>query len=565
VLELERSHNSTWLREFYRFRRWATARPHLRRCGGTILVVGVLLTPSIWMLSVIPPLWNGIDAYVQVTYPPGPGTILQWGPLYCFVARIPLYVGYAIDCLRARAPFPTPVFLVHPILSDSGVFVLLLSQHVALCCSALYLIALTTRLFWVRLILAIAWAANPLFYTFAHQVGSDTLSMILILLAAGMGLKIVQHSQTFPRKEWLLFGILLWLCILTRHINASLAALMPLTFILLGGYRLIAMLFIRSQRLGLWQRLAVRQTLEKAIVAITVGISGIVLANVSLRILCRADQIPYYSTVGFTFLFRLTFLAELSPEKRNQLLDEVNNHTASADVKEMIRLVRDAFPGDTPKWDPMAFMQKARLSLFPPQTDPQGEKFYHALNRTEQAFLYSPPKVFLSAVAADFKTSQEVTIPSVVRRLFNSTAFYFLYPKLMPDFAALCSFRDKSTAQIIAVFKKHGYFRRPKGLSYSALLVLWVVNLALLVALARMRKEEVATVSSYAAALTLVGLFMMLANCVLNGFLPRYTLPMWELTIVSASVLFGKTIECLFSPPTPPIARVIVNANHGIM
>ena len=39
---------------------------------------------------------------------------------------------------------------------------------------------------------------------------------------------------------------------------------------------------------------------------------------------------------------------------------------------------------------------------------------------------------------------------------------------------------------------------------------------------------------------------MMLANCVLNVFQPRYTLPMWELTIVSATALFGQTIECLF-------------------
>jgi hypothetical protein len=118
----------------------------------------------------------------------------------------------------------------------------------------------------------------------------------------------------------------------------------------------------------------------------------------------------------------------------------------------------------------------------------------------------------------------------------------------MPDHAALFTFRDKSSAQIMAIFKKHSYFHHPKNFSYSAFLFSWCVNLALLAVLAKMRQEEVAAVSSYAAALTLVGLFMMLANCVLNVFQPRYTLPMWEPTIVSATVLFGKTIECLFSP-----------------
>ena len=79
--------------------------------------------------------------------------------------------------------------------------------------------------------LAIAWAVNPLFYTFAHTVGSEALSMILSLVGAA-GLRIIQSSRKVPRKEWLLFGDLLWFCILTRHINAVLAALMPAALIL---------------------------------------------------------------------------------------------------------------------------------------------------------------------------------------------------------------------------------------------------------------------------------------------------------------------------------------------
>ena len=68
----------------------------------------------------------------------------------------------------------------------------------------------------------------------------------------------------------------------------------------------------------------------------------------------------------------------------------------------------------------------------------------------------------------------------------------------------------------MAIFKKRSYFHHPKNFSYSAFLFSWCVNLALLGVLAKIHKEEVAAVSSYAAALTLVGLFMMLANCFLN-------------------------------------------------
>jgi len=501
------------------------------------------------MLSVIPPLWRNVDAYYQVTQPPGHATILQWGPLYCFVARIPLYVGYAIDCAKAAAPFPALAFFVHPILTDSGVFLLLLLQHVALCSAAFYLIALASRLFWVRLILAVAWAVNPLFYSFAHCVGSETLGMILVLLVGATGLRIMRRPPKVSGKAWLLFGILLWLSILSRHINATLAGLMPLTFLLWSAHQLIMVRFARSDLLGRWRRLQARQALQRTIFALGIGISCIVLANLSLRGLCHAVQIPYHSTVGFTFLFRLKFLAGLPAEKRSQLLDKVAKNTDSADVKKLISLLQDAFPDENSDWHVMPFKQKAQATLFPLQTDPGEEKFYVVLNRTVRAFLCPPEKTFLSVVATDFNRSLEATIPSVVGQIFDSTTLYFSYPEQMPDLAALSTLRDKNAAQIMAIFKRHSYFHHPKNFTYSVFLFFWSVNLALIAVLAKARREKLAVVFSYSVALTLVGLFMMLANCFLNMFHPRYTLPMCELTVISLFILLGEAMRSLFYPP----------------
>jgi hypothetical protein len=482
-----------------------------------------------------------------VTRQPGPGTILQYGPLYCFIARIPLYLGYVIDRVAGGASLPTPSFFVHPILTDSGVLVLLLSQHVALCFTAFHLIAVTSRLFWVRLVLAVAWASNPLFYTFAHCIGTETLSLILVLLIAATGLRIIRYSHRVPWKEWVLFGILLWLCILTRHINATLAGLLPLTFLVLSACRLVMIEFARSQLLRRWQGLRVKQGLQKATLAVAVGISCIVLANVSLRGLCYAAKTPYHSTVGFTFLFRLKFLAGLPVEKRNQLLDKVSKNTDSADVKKLISLLRNSFGDENPSWDVAGFKKRALESLFSPQTDTTEEQFYVVLNRMAQVFLYPPEKILLNAVASDFKRSQEVTIPSVVRQLFVATAFYFSHPGTMPDCASLRTFRDASSAQVMAIFKKHSYFQYAKNFGYGAFMLVWCINLVLLGVVAKVRMKEFDAVSSYAAALTLVGLFMMLANCLLNVFQPRYTLPMWELTIISVSILSAKTLEYLFA------------------
>lgn len=526
---------------------WTAARPGLLRFGAPIVLFGVLLTPSVWMLNVIPPLWRDVDAYAQTTLPPGPGTILHYDPLYCFAARIPLYLGYAIDYLRAGGPLPSLRFFVHPILTDSGVLTLLISQHIALACATFYLIASTSRMFWVRLMLAIAWAANPLFYTFAHTVGSEALSMILILLVAATGLRMVQHPRKLPGTEWLLFAILLWLCILTRHINAALAAVMPAAFIVLATYHLIAVPFTQREALRQWQRLKTRQVLQKAILGVGVGISCIFLANASVRVLCYAARIPHYSTLGLTFLYRLKFLAVLPAEKREQLLDGVTKNTASEDVKKLISLLRKSFPAGTSNWDVGDFNQNARASLFPRQTDSYDEKYAVLLNQMALAFLYPPQEIFLSAVATDFKRSQRITIPDVVSFLFVTTRFYFSHRDAMPQCASLVTFRDRNAEQVFAIFKKHAFFQHPKNLGYRGLLFCWLMSLALFVAIAKMRRQKAGTIASYAAALAAVGLLMMLANCALTVFQPRFTLPMWELTIISVSILSAKTLEYIFA------------------
>ena len=527
----------------------------LHKLGASFVLIAVLLAPSIWMLSAIPPLWRDVDAYLQLTRPPGPNTILQYGPLYCFVARIPLYLGYAAECLRVGASLPTLSFFAHPVLSDSGVFLLVGSQHLALALTSSYVIAVSTRLLLVRFIIAVAWAANPLFYTLAHCVGGETLSMILVLLIGATGLRIIRQSRNVPKKEWFLIGVLLWLCTLTRQINAVLAGLLPLTLGLLILYRSSAVRFAGCQSRARWNGLRCKQAFQKAMVAVAVGISSIVLANASLRTLCYAVEIPYHSVVGFAFLGRLKFLAALPVEERNQLLDNATKNANSADVKKVISLLRNEFRGGTAKWDIGAFKKRAQASLFPPEGDvAQQQRFYHALNEMVAAFLCPPSKISLSAVATDLKTSQQITIPEVVGFLFVTTKFYFSHREMMPQCASLITFRDKNADQIFALFKSHSYFQHPKKLTYCALFGCWAGLLALFCLITKIRKRDGADLASYSAALTTLGLFIMFANCLLAVFQPRYTIPMWELAIMSVTILFGAIMEYLVSP-LPSVSR----------
>jgi hypothetical protein len=496
------------------------------------------------MLIVIPPLWRDVDAYLQVTRPPGAETILQYGPLYCFAARIPLYLGYAIDSIRARHTLPNPDFFFHPVLTDSGVFLLLVVQHVALCFAGFYLIIAASGILSVRLILALAWAANPLLYSFAHCVGGETLSMILIILMGATGLRIVRCDRKFPGKAWVLFGILLCLCILTRHINAVLAGLLPLTFFMLVVYWLIRMRFGRTHLLRRSDEAGAREAFHKGMLAVAVGICCVLLTNALLRVVSNAAKTPYRSPVGLAFLGRLKFLAKVPVEKRNELLDKVVKNTDSADVKNLIELLRNDLSGKS-DMDVSAFSQKAQAYFSSPQTDPGGQVFHVTLHRATLAFLYPPQEILLAAIATDFGRSQEIRIPDVVSYLFVTTRFYFSHRDAMAQCASLITFRDKNADQIFAVFKKHSYFRHPKDLSYRAFLVIWIVLLAAFVVIAMIRKRDVGGVFSFGTALIVIALLMMLANCLLAVFQPRYTLPMWTLTLVSLCILFGGVMDAL--------------------
>jgi hypothetical protein len=290
--------------------------------------------------------------------------------------------------------------------------------------------------------------------------------------------------------------------------------------------------------------LRARCDLQKTIIAIAIGLGCLLLANVNLRMMCQSVGIPYYSSLGYTFAFRLGGLATLAPRQRNDLLDRVAGNTDAEDVKHLIALLRESFPSPVEKWDVMGFLERARQAIFPDRTDPTGERFGRLLNRTAAAFLWPPRKQFLGIVESDFAKSQEVTTPQVVRFLFLTTAAYFRNfrngAEVMPQLASLVTFRGKNAAQILGILKEHPYLRHPIKIQYRTFLLIWLVPLVFCIRLKRRRNESRIAIVFYAVALVMIGLFMTLANSFLNEFQPRYTLPMWELTIVSAAILLGR-------------------------
>ena len=158
--------------------------------------------------------------------------------------------------------------------------------------------------------------------------------MILVLLIGATGLRIVRHSRKVPGKEWFLFGVLLWLCILTRHINAILAGVLPLTFLLLIIFRLIWIRLFGSQLFRRLETITLRGKPYKKRSLLSLWASDHHPCQCFFEDLCYAVKIPYRSMAGPAFLGRLKFLARLPVEKRNQLLDKTSENTNSTDVRK---------------------------------------------------------------------------------------------------------------------------------------------------------------------------------------------------------------------------------------
>ena len=195
--------------------------------------------------------------------------------------------------------------------------------------------------------------------------------MILVLLIGATGLKIIQHSRTIPKIEWILFGV----AIVAVHPDPAYqrrSGCAPSADV----YRGECMAFDRDQIRSIaivrrWNRLRWQQALQNATIAVVIGISCIMLANASLRALCYAANIPYHSVVGFAFLGRLKFLAALPIQQRNQLLDQATKNTVSADVKSVISVLRNEFTSGIANWDLGAFNKKRTSLVLSASRDPR--------------------------------------------------------------------------------------------------------------------------------------------------------------------------------------------------
>ena len=474
----------------------------------------------------MPPLWRAIDAYVQLTFPPGPSTILLHGPLYCELARLPLWIGH----LATGGSMHLAEFMKHPRLTNAGVYFLIALQHGGLWFAAFYFLSGLSHSVAGRVILAIFFASHPLFYGYAHCVGSESLSMIEILLLAGVGLRMVDAYPSVRMEHWLLAGLLLFCSILTRHINVVLVGLVPLSFLLFG----LASRFSRGELKSkvFVPSYPLKRYLWTLGAAVTLGLIAMVLASGYTHLICRKVRIEVRSRAGYTFLWRLNFLSAMSKEARRDLLERIAQRTTLPESKRFLALLQDWLDHHE-AWEPVQFLAKPNTAVNAGTHALRD----HVLNDVAAAFLFPPVSPLRAIAYEDFIKSTHLNEGDIARYLFLTTDYFSAHREQMAQAARLVTFR--LPAEEVKRGRNAIYFHLWDWISFRSWFGIWLAAIALISWLGKRHMQPQFGAISYAVALAVTGMLMVFLNCFFAEILPRFVLPMMELQLLSLTLLLG--------------------------
>ena len=501
-----------------------------------------LLAPSVWMIATIPPLWRDSDAYNQLTVDPLITTFWGHGPAYSYLARVPLFLGQQLERWwgiggTAAASGSSP-------LTDTGVWLLIIIQHLALAAAAFYFIRSISSSFWIRLTLALIWASNAIFYTFAHCTGSETLSLILIVLLVAKGLRLIRSRREPLWTDWYLFAITLCLSLLSRHVNVLLVLLLPTAFVLSWTQNLVVTLFASREKRGRWQRALGSRQLRQAVIAIAVGIACAAVANSLPHNLARKTKLRPHSRVGHTLMWRLQFMKTLPPPERTALLQRVTVRTHSPEARRLLSLLGQMHDEGADVVG-RAFAQRAAPILFPGEARVPWEKVDVALNQMAYAFLLPPTPELLHAATSDFAAAVKMSATGISDQLFVTTSYFFEHEAEMSGCAGLVTFRNASAETINRMPSEHVYFHLWQSMSYKEATMIWFGTLLVFAVIATWKKMNLGGIAAFGVALVAIGMVMTASACLLTEFLPRYALPMWLLLLLSLYTFLGTTADLL--------------------
>lgn len=501
----------------------------------------ILSLPSIYVLLTLPPLWRDSDGFNEVASTFAPKGIIHWLPGYCLGARLILLGAGIVGSLLGGHGIPYLSISITP-LNNVGIYTLIVVQHLFLVFSLLYGVNTFCSHFLLRAVFSAFLALTPWIYIYANCIGSEAFSNPLVYLILAYGWKCLRANE-FSRERVLLYFVLLVGAALTRQINALFAALLPLALLPPTMGELIQ----SGARSYCSDRQSRFYSGRRVLIFIVIGLCAIGTSVVVQQGMCWLFRVPFRSTFGETFEWRLSYLNGLSEEERTKIIDQISTRLGDPVTTEALEaLNRSLNQGDN--WTDMFLFYKIDEILVRSGFSDMQLRTWQVdlkLNRIATCVLLSAEPHFLRAVWSDFAkwplfTQMDLAYPPFILTDWLQTQLpYPRYGRLRE----LASFQHEA-GYYNDVWKRIPYFHIFAGIPMLVMGCLAVVFGGITL-IARSRVPLAKEGISYAMSIIVLGLLFALGNCLSTFSGARFYLPVYSLFQMALMLAASMAFEAL--------------------
>jgi hypothetical protein len=493
------------------------------------VLLALLSAPSLYIFLTVPPLWRDEDAFNEIAVTFAPRGIIHYLPGYCLGGRLLIVAGSIINNLLTGRGLPDLSINI-PLLSNAGIYTLIVAQHLFLIFALFYTVRTLSDRFLMRVLFSVGFAFTPCFYIYANCIGTEAFSNPLVYLIAAAGWNCLRTAKLSRRRVGFYFGLLL-AAALTRQINAVLAIGLPIALLPLAGKELI--------RPGAAENLANGESRfryrRRFLIFVLVGVAALGSSLLVQEAMCWLFRVPFRSTFGETFSYRLSYLEVLPERERTAILTQIAAKVGDPVVTEALVALNQSLNHDD-GWTDMFLYYKVDeilgrsgfndIQLRTWQTDLK-------LNRIATCVLFSGEPNFLEVVWTSFVLSPFFAQTDLAYSPFDLTDWLQVqltkprYERLR----GLASFQHEA-GYYKADWNRISYFHlldRIPMLEMACLTIAFASVLCGLALVGRYRDSTTEAGAWYATGMIALGLLVSFATCVSTYLQARLYLPVYLL------------------------------------
>ena len=514
------------------------------RLGQGVLLL-MLSIPSAYILLTLPPLWRDEDAFNEIASTFAPRGIIHYLPGYCFGGRLIVFAGSIVSGLLGGQGIPYLSISRTP-LNDAGIYTLIVVQHLLLVLSLFYAVLTLSDRFPMRVLFAVFFVLTPWLYIYANCISNEAFSNPLVYLIAAFGLSCLRATELHRRKVGIYFGLVL-AAALTRHVDGVLAAGLPIALLPLAGKELL----FRRTAANLTDAQSRFRYTRRSLIFALVGLSAIGTSVLVQQTMCWLFRVPFRSTFGETFEYRLGYLELLPEQERTAILARISAKLADPVVTEALDdLNRSLNQGG--KWNDMFLYYKIDEILVRSgcnEIQLRTWQIHLKLNRIAICVLLSGEPNFREVVWSSLVLSPFLTQPDLTYPPFQATDWMLTqlrYPRY-ERLRGLASFQHEE-GYYKAAWERIPYvdlFERIPMLEMACLTVALALVLGGLALVGISRNPVTETGAWYATGMIVTGLLVSFVTCLSTYFQARLYLPVYSLFQIGMLLAVSLTANVL--------------------